>query len=56
MVGLNRQLAEAIGYTEHPYDALLLQYEPGMTTSRLQDLFETLKAWHSSTVERDSVE
>jgi carboxypeptidase Taq len=44
MVGLNRQLAGAIGYTEHPYDALLLQYESGMTTSRLQDLFETLKA------------
>ncbi len=44
MVALNRQLAEAIGYTEHPYDALLLQYEPGMTASNLQGLFGDLKA------------
>ncbi len=44
MVKLNRQLAEAIGYTEHPYDALLLQYEPGMTVGKLQNLFKGLKA------------
>ncbi len=44
MVGLNRQLAEAVGYREHPYDALLAQYEPGMTARKLQDLFSYLKA------------
>ncbi len=43
MVTLNRRLAEAIGYTDHPYDALLRQYEPGLTTRTLQDLFASLK-------------
>jgi carboxypeptidase Taq len=46
MVQLNRELAEAIGYSAdgHPYDAMLLQYEPGMTAVRLTDLFADLKA------------
>ena len=43
MVTLNQRLAEAIGYGEHPYDALLRQYEPGLTTRTLQDLFGSLK-------------
>ncbi len=43
MLDLTRRLADAIGYTEHPYDALLLRYEPGMTASRLRALFEALK-------------
>ena len=43
MVKLNQQLAEAIGYSEHPYDALLQQYEPGLTARTLQDLFSLLK-------------
>jgi carboxypeptidase Taq len=47
MVRLNRQLAQAIGYgTEpgaHPYDALLFQFEPGMTAARLQVLFAELR-------------
>ena len=44
MVGLNRRLAEAIGYKDHPYDALLLKYEPGMSVARLRALFAELKA------------
>ncbi|MEZ4559611.1 MAG: hypothetical protein R2854_24755 [Caldilineaceae bacterium] len=44
MVELNRELADAIGYLEHPYDALLLQYEPDMTAARLTALFADLKA------------
>lgn len=44
MVVLNQRLAEAIGYAEHPYDALLTQYEPGLTTHTLQELFTSLKA------------
>ncbi len=44
MVRLNQELAAAIGYTAHPYDALLLQYEPGMTAARLSALFDDLKA------------
>ena len=44
MFALNRQFASAIGYTEHPYDAMLSLYEPGMTASRLQILFAGLRA------------
>ena len=44
LLRLNRELADAIGYTDHPYDALLLQYEPDMSAARLTALFETLKA------------
>jgi carboxypeptidase Taq len=44
MLGLTRRLADAIGYVEHPYDALLMRYEPGMTAACLKALFEALKA------------
>ncbi|MCB0050394.1 MAG: hypothetical protein KDE24_12735, partial [Caldilinea sp.] len=44
MVGLSRELADAIGYVAHPYDALLLQYEPDMSAARLTALFDDLKA------------
>ena len=44
MLGLTQRMAEAIGYVEHPYDALLMRYEPGMTAARLKALFEALKA------------
>ncbi len=43
MVGLNRELAAAIGFDEHPYDALVGSYEPGMTSARLATLFEELR-------------
>ena len=43
MIRLSRKLADAIGYAEHPYDALLFRYEPGMTASRLQTIFDSLK-------------
>ena len=43
MLDLQRRMADAIGYAEHPYDALLLRYEPGMTASRLKALFEALR-------------
>jgi carboxypeptidase Taq len=32
-----------MGYEEHPYDALLLRYEPGMTAARLRALFADLR-------------
>jgi len=44
MFALNREFARAIGYTDHPYDAMLSLYEPGMTTARLQTLFAGLRA------------
>src|SRR5215204_2930502 len=41
---LVRESAECLGYEEHPYDALLDLYEPGMKTSLLREMFDRLKA------------
>lgn len=43
-VELNVELAEALGYEECLYDALLDQFEPEMKTSRVAQLFQELKA------------
>jgi carboxypeptidase Taq len=43
VVSLSRKKADILGYTEHPYDALLDLYEPGMKTSFLIPLFSKLK-------------
>ncbi len=40
---LNREMAECIGYEEHPYDALMYRFEPGETLSSLQPLFAELR-------------
>lgn len=40
---LAREEAEAVGYVEAPYDALLDDYEPGITTQQLSALFAHLK-------------
>jgi len=40
LVELARQGAEYLGYSEHPYDALLGQYERGMTTRQVAAIFE----------------
>ncbi len=37
---LARQQADYLGYTEHPYDALLDQYERGMTTAMVKQIFD----------------
>lgn len=42
-VGLNRRVADALGYTERPYDALLDRTEPGLTTVQLERIFAQLK-------------
>jgi carboxypeptidase Taq len=44
IVGLKRQEATAIGYADHPYDALLDEYEPGATTAEIRKLFVELSA------------
>jgi len=44
VVELVRKLAELLGYKEHPYDALLEEYEPGMRASRLKEVIEPLRA------------
>ena len=41
---LQRELAGAIGGDGHPYDALIDQYEPGMTLAQLEPLFASLRA------------
>ncbi len=42
-VELNRRIADALGYTDRPYDALVDRTEPGMTTDQLESIFAELK-------------
>jgi len=39
IVELSKQKAEKIGYINHPYDALLDEYEEGLTTEKVNDFF-----------------
>lgn len=43
VVELCRKKAELFGYKDHPYDALLDEFEPDMTTKVVKVLFERLK-------------
>jgi len=43
VLALKRREADLIGYTDHPYDALLDEYEPGATTRQISVLFEELR-------------
>ncbi len=40
---LQREIADRLGYDETRYDALLDQYEPGMTASKLDHLFAPIR-------------
>ena len=42
-IELNQEMAECIGYDEHPYDALMFRFEPGETVTSLQPLFASLR-------------
>ncbi len=42
IIELNREKAGKIGYKEHPYDALLDEYEPWMTTAEIEGVFGPL--------------
>jgi carboxypeptidase Taq len=44
MVDYARRFAEYYGYEDHPYDALLEDYEPGMTCWKLKAIIEPLRA------------
>jgi len=44
IVDLALQKAEALGYDENPYDALLDEFEPGMKTAQVAALFEEMRA------------
>ena len=43
MVDINREMAQAIGFEDHPYDALMYRFEPGTTTAGLSTLFARLR-------------
>ena len=43
LIDLNVEKAEAYGYEEHIYDALLDEYEPGMKTALVTELFADLR-------------
>ncbi len=43
LVELKKQECELLGYEEHPYDALLNQFEPGSTTKKLKKLFQGVR-------------
>ena len=40
---LKKQEAKCIGFADHPYDALLDDYEPGETTANITRVFESLR-------------
>jgi carboxypeptidase Taq len=52
MFAMQRQIAEAIGFAQHPYDAMLGLYEPGMTLSQLRGVLDPLKAALVPLIER----
>ncbi|MGZ9810846.1 carboxypeptidase M32 [Pseudoroseicyclus sp. H15] len=43
IVAVSREMAEAIGYDDHPYDALMYRFEPGTMTKELLPLFARLR-------------
>jgi len=43
LLALKRQECEILGYSEHPYDALLNEYEKGITTKEISHLFDLVK-------------
>ena len=43
LVKLQKESAEAIGYENEAYDALLEEYEPGASTQDISDVFEALR-------------
>jgi carboxypeptidase Taq len=52
IVSLVREVAECLGYTEHPYDPLLDEYEPWMKTSEVERVFDGLRAGLEELMER----
>jgi carboxypeptidase Taq len=44
IIGLKREEAEILGYEKHPYDSMLNQYEPGLTTQEVSIVFDEVKS------------
>ena len=51
-VALQREVANRLGYSETRYDALLDQYEPGMTTRKLDALFVSVRETSRNLLQR----
>jgi carboxypeptidase Taq len=43
LIGLKREEADLLGFSAHPYDALLNQYERGSTVAQLDQVFSRLR-------------
>nr|WP_263327552.1 carboxypeptidase M32 [Neobacillus sp. Marseille-Q6967] len=52
IIDFKRQFAEIYGYQEHPYDALLDEFEPGLTVNKLDPLFAKLRESSVNLLER----
>jgi carboxypeptidase Taq len=50
--GLCKQIADHRGYQEHPYDALMDEYEPGISTAEVGAVFAELRPFLSDLLER----
>ncbi len=44
IIDIKKEEAKIIGYKDHPYDALLDEYEPGLTTARVTEIFDHVKS------------
>ncbi|RKX76971.1 MAG: carboxypeptidase M32 [Spirochaetes bacterium] len=52
LVMLNREKAERLGYMDHPYDALLDEFEPWMKTERVTEVFSGLQKGLKEIIEK----
>jgi len=52
IVRLKRMEADSVGWKDHPYDALIDEYEPGTTTGSIRSLFASLAPAVSAIVAR----
>jgi carboxypeptidase Taq len=52
IINLKKQEAELLGYENHPYDALMNDYDKGLTTTIVDKLFEDLRPQLSSLLEK----
>ncbi len=51
-VSLQREVADRVGYVETRYDALLDEYEPGITTTQLMALFAPIRDTSTNLLQR----
>ncbi len=51
-IALQREVADRLGYQESRYDALLDEYEPGLTTSRVESLFTPVREFSTALLKR----